>query len=151
MKTIKVVLAALVISAFSFTSCSSDDEGSSTGGDLTAKWNPIKTIVKIAGQEVEQPYEENEPGCSKDYVEFTDAGAFNNVIYFKNADNVCTEDSGAPVTYTRNENTIVISGGEFGGTYTITRLTGSELRVQQTSTSGGITATTTIFLTKASS
>jgi hypothetical protein len=153
MKTIKVVLAALVISAFSFTSCSSDDEGSSTGGDLTAKWNPTKTIVKIAGEEFDEPYESNEPGCSKDYAEFTDEGDFNFVIYVEdpNTPGACVASPATPQTYTKSENTLVISGGQYGGTYTITRLTGSELRVKQTSTTGGITSETTIYLTKASS
>ena len=149
MKTIKVLLSALVISAFSF-SCSSDDDGSSTGGDLTARWNPTKTIVKISGESFTQNYTSNEPGCDKDYIEFTDGGLVNNAIYFKNAEEVCTQDAATPVEYTRTDNTLVIADGEYGGTYEISKLTGSELQIKQTSTSGGITSETTVYFSKAS-
>lgn len=149
MKTLKVVLAALVVSAFSFSCSSDDDGGSSTGGNIVARWNPTKTVVKISGETFTQNYESNEPGCDKDYLEFTGGGLVNDVIYFKNASDVCTADAATPVSYSKTDNTLVISGGEFGGTYQITKLTGSALQISQSSTSGGLTSTTTVYFTKA--
>jgi len=148
MKKIKFFAVALALGAIAF-SCSSDDSENLLGGDLTAKWNPTKTVVKISGETFNEPYDSNEAGCDKDYIEFTDAGLMRDVIYFHNASNVCTEDAATPQEYTRTDNTLVISGGEFGGTYEITKLTSSELQIAQTSTSGGLTTTTTVYFSKA--
>ena len=148
MKKIKFLVAAFVAVAFS-VSCSSDDSEDLLGGDLTARWNQTKTVVKISEESFTQQYNSNEPGCDKDYLEFTDGGQLNDVIFFKNASDICTEDASDPQTYARTDNTLVISGGEFGGTYEIIRLTSSELRIQQSSTSAGVTTTTTVYFTKA--
>lgn len=147
MKTIKLFAAALLMGAVSF-SCSSDDDENTLGGDLTARWNPTKTVVKISGESFTENYE-NQPGCAKDYIEFTDANMVNNVIYFDPAGaETCAEDAEPAQPYTRNENNLVIGGGEYGGTYEITRLTSSELRIEQTSTAGGLTTETTVFFNK---
>jgi len=149
MKTIKVLLAALIVTAFS-TSCSKDDDGNSTGGDLTAKWNQTKTVLKISGETYNQPYDENQAGCDKDYLEFTDAGMLIDVVYYDPAGaETCAEDSTDPVAYTKSDNTLTIAGGEYGGTYTIKKLTGSNLEIEQTSTAGGLTTVTTVYFTKA--
>ena len=148
MKKIKFLVAAFIAVALS-ASCSSDDSEDLLGGDLTARWNQTKTVIKISGESFTQEYDSNEPGCDKDYIEFTDGGQLNDVIFFRNASDVCTEDASTPQTYTRADNTLVISGGEFGGTYEIIRLTNSELRIQQSSSSAGITTTTTVYFSKA--
>ena len=148
MKKIKLFAAALAIGALSF-SCSSDDNENMLGGDFTARWNPIKTVVKISGETYTEPYDSNEPGCDKDFVEFTDAGLMRNVVYFTNPDDVCEESSATPQEYQRTDNTLLIQGGEFAGTYEITKLTNSELQITQSSTSGGLTTTTTVYFNKA--
>lgn len=149
MKKIKLFTAALAIGALSF-SCSSDDGEDLLGGDLTARWNPTKTVIKISGETFEEPYDLNQPGCAKDYIEFTDANTLNNVIYYDPAGaETCAEDAEPVQEYTRTDNTLVIGGGQYGGTYEITRLTNSELRIAQTSTAGGLTTTTTVYFNKA--
>jgi len=148
MKKIKFFAVALAVGALSF-SCSSDDNENPLGGDLTAKWNIVKTVLSVSGENYPTPYGGNEPGCDKDYIEFTDDGFVNDVIYYHNASNACAEDAATPQEYTRTDNTLVIAGGEFGGTYEITKLTGSELQIEQTTTAGGLTTTTTVYFSKA--
>ncbi len=148
MKKIKFLAVALAVGALSF-SCSSDDNENPLGGDLTAKWNVVKTVLSVSGEDYVTNYESNEPGCDKNYIEFTDDGHVNDVIYFHNASNVCTEDAATPQEYTRTDNTLTIAGGEYGGTYEITKLTNSELQITQTSTAGGLTTETTVYFSKA--
>ncbi|HLA57048.1 MAG TPA: hypothetical protein VK623_13165 [Flavobacterium sp.] len=149
MKKIKILLAAIIVTSLSVVSCSSDSDGNSTNGNIVAKWNPVKSTLKVGTQTVTQPYEENEPGCPKDYVNFLEAGTLANVIYFKNASDECTADAATQVNWVKDGTTLVITGGEYDGTYEITKLTSSELRIADESTSGGITTTATVYFSKA--
>lgn len=150
MKKIKLFAMALLAVGTIFSSCSSDDE-SATGGDIMNRWNPTKTVVKVGSSDsFTQNYNSNEPGCDKDYLEFADNNVLNFVIYFKNAEQLCTPDSAAPATWTKADNTVTISGGStYDGDYTITRLTSSELRLQNTSSIAGSSTVTTIYFKKA--
>ena len=148
MKTIKVYLAAVLIAGLSLTSCSDDDNGSSTGGEIMAKWTPIKTVYKISGQEVTVDYTDNEPTCDKDYIEFATGNVLNDVVYYKDASNVCTADANDPTTYTKADDDLTINGGEYSGTYDITRLNGSELRFSREDNEGGINTVTTYHFSK---
>lgn len=149
MKKIKILLAAIVVTSLTAVSCSSDDGGSAVSGEVNGKWNPIKTVVKIGTNDFTEEYGENEPGCDKDYIEFASANVLNNVIYFKNASNVCTPDAATPGTWTRNDDMLTITGGEYSGTYEIVRLNNSDLRVRTTSNTGSITTTATVYFKKA--
>ncbi len=149
MKKIKILFAVLIVTSFAI-SCSSDDGGDPTGGDLTARWNETKTILKVSGDEIRQDYVNGALTCGKDYIEFTDAGIATRVVYGKDGDNNCIENPGTPAEWSRNENTLVISNGYYGGTYTIKKLTNSQLTIESTSTSGSITTVTTVYFTKAS-
>lgn len=152
MKTIKVLMSSLMIAGLLFTtSCSDDDEGSVTGGDLTARWNPDKTVTRIAGEDFETDYD-HDPDCTKDYVEFTEDPNVVNIISFAEVDGTCQGiPSGTPTTWTRNDDTLIITGSPtYSGTYEIIRLTGSQLRIRSTNSAGGIETTTTIYFDKAS-
>ena len=149
MKKIKFLVAACIAVAFS-ASCSSDDSEDLLGGDLTARWNQTKTVLKVSGETYTEPYESNQAGCEKDYIEFTDSNLLNNVVFVDPAGPVTCEASAEPAQeYLRTDNTLVIAGGDFGGTYEIVRLTSTELRIRQSSTVGGITTEATIYLSKA--
>lgn len=147
MKKIKVALVLLVTGALSLTSCSSDDSGSSAS--IEGKWNPEKTVIKSSGNTITQKYDENEAGCDKDYIEFVSGGVLRNVIWFKNAENVCTENAAAPQVWSKTDNELSISGGEFDGTYDIAKLSGSELRLVSQESFGGVAATVTVYFKKA--
>ena len=148
MKAIKVLLAALVISGFA-ASCSSSDDGDSTGGDLTARWNETKTVQKISGETYNYPYTGNNPSCDKDYIEFTDGGSFNRAIFNQDIHNVCIESADNVYEWQKTDNTLAISGGDYGGTYEIKKLTDSQLTIQKEETTGSVTTTFIIYFTKA--
>jgi len=149
MKKIKVLLAAVILTGLTLTSCSSDDDSGGTSASIVGKWTPVKTIFKINGQSLTTPYEDNEAGCDKDYLEFVEGGAVNDVIYYKNAQNVCTQDVGDPATWVKNNNSLTVNGTfDYDGTYTIEKLTGSELRVSTSESSGGVTSTAITYFTK---
>jgi len=151
MKKIKILLATAMIAAFTLTSCSKDEEisGAVTNGSITAKWNQIKSVITATGINQTVIYDGNEATCNKDYVEFTTDNKLNDVVYFKNAQEVCTEDAAAQATYSKSGNALTVVGGDYDGTYTITTLSGSEFIVKSVETQSGIQFTTTTYFTKA--
>lgn len=156
MKNARLLLSALFASALLF-SCSDDDDngGSSTGGNIEARWNPSRTIIELNGEEVEnETYDENQAGCEKDYVEFANPNVLNFVAYVQGGTGSCEASPGDSGTWTKNDDTLIVSdfsinGVPYSGTYEITRLTNSELRIQSETTSGGATLTNKIYFTKA--
>ena len=144
MKSIKVMLAAVLVAGLSFTSCSSDDDGPSTGGNIVGKWTPTRTVTSVNGRNESKNYADNEPGCEKDYTEFVTGGQLRDVIYFKNASNACTEDADTDSTWSKAETTLIIDTQS----YEIIRLTGSELQIKSTASAGGATLTVTEYFTR---
>ncbi len=146
MKKIKFYLAAVLIAGLSFTSCSDDDDnGSSTDGEIVAKWTPTRTVNTVNNVEVSSTdYTFNEPGCEKDFTQFLAGGVLNDVIYYKNAAEVCTQDADVTGTWTKSGNTLVIDDAN----YEITRLTGSELVYKSTVTTSGATLVVTEYFSK---
>lgn len=130
----KLVFAALVITAgFLFVSCSSNDDDSSPAS-IVGKWNYSKTITSVnGGSPSTQNYEGHEVGCDKDYQQFADGGIFRDVVLYKNASDVCTEDANVS-TWVKTGNTLTIGTS----TYTISGLTSSELRYESTTSTGGV-------------
>ena len=146
MKSIKLFLAVVVASAFTMTSCSNDDDaGISTDGNITGIWNYARTVTNLNGQETSTDHE-HEAGCDKDYQEFVASGVFRDVVLYKNASNVCTEDA-QTATWSKSGNTLTLTGSE-AGTYEIIRLDGSELHYKTTSTTGGVTLIVTRVFTR---
>jgi len=158
MKKIKVLLLAFVSTGIALTSCSKDDDteniipGPVTSGEIMAKWNPVKTVIKVgSGADTEFPYELNEPTCNKDYVEFAASSVVNRVVFVLNGNNECEASAATtPTTWTRTNNNLVITGDvNYAGNYTITTLSGTELIIKKDQITSGITTTTTIYFTKA--
>jgi hypothetical protein len=152
MKKIKVLMLAVLATGFFAMSCSSDDKEDPTGGDLTAKWNQTKTVTKVSGETLTDNYDDNQVGCDKDYLEFTDDSHVTFVVYNMNADGDCEQSTASNLsTWARNENTLMIAGTNpnYSGTYEIIRLTGSELQLRTENTTGGTTTTTSIYFNKA--
>ena len=137
-----------IVALATLGSCSSTDDGPSTEASIVGKWTPVKTVSVTGSANTTIPYEDNEPNCDKDYIEFGTGNSFSRVTYFKDGDNNCTQQSATAQTYTKNNETLTISGGLYAGTFEIVKLTSSELRIEQQSTSGGITTTNTIYFSK---
>lgn len=138
MKKIKAIMFAFVLAGMTVVSCSSDDSGPAPM--IEGKWNPIKTVTKVgtAGSQ-SQNYAGNEPGCDKDYIEFvgTSSGNLRDVVFFKNAQNSCTEDEGTAATWSKSDKILNVNGGNFDGDFTITKLSNSELIIESTSNIAG--------------
>lgn len=147
MKKIKVILAAVVLSAFALTSCSSDDD--STPATLIGKWNRTKTVSVIGTSNTTTPYVNNQATCGKDYIEFTAANVLRNVVFNKDAQGVCSEAPGDQGAYTKTNDALTIVGGLYDGTYAISTLSGSELRIVDQGTVGDVDVTTTIYFSRA--
>ena len=148
MKKIKVLLAVLIITGLSVTSCSSDDS-SGTPATIEAKWYPTKSVTKLGSSSQTTTYTDHEAGCDKDYIEFVTGGVLKDVIYFKNASDVCTEDiSDEPATWNKSADLLTINGGDYEGTFDITKLSNSDLIVTEESTLGGVESSVTYYFKK---
>jgi len=148
MKNVKVSLAALFMTVFAITSCSSDDSDG-PAANIVGKWTQTRTVTKVGNAgNITQNYDENTVGCDKDYIEFTVAGSFNDVIYFKNASNVCEADAAPASTYTKTDNLLTITSGDFEGVYAIEKLSGSQLAIKAIENVGGNEITTTTYFGK---
>lgn len=152
MKKIKTVLVAFVLAGLTLTSCSSDDSPS-TPASANGKWTPVKTVTKIgASQEVSENYVNNQEGCDKDYVEFTETGGiFKDKYFYKNGSNECVEDeAAAPGTFNKSGDVLIINAEEsvYDGTYKITNLTNSNLVISFDTQVGANTVTTSYHFTK---
>jgi len=153
MKKIKVALTAFVLAGLTLTSCSSDDNsGPSTPASIVGKWNPTTTLVKTnSAPETEIPYEQSVNGCDKDYVRFVEAGSvFSRVLHAKNPDTgACVESPATPTVWAKDDSELTIASGQYEGTYEITVLTASELRIKKVNVDGDITTTTIRVFEKA--
>ena len=96
-------MGAILASAVSFTSCSGDDD--SNNGTIVGKWNFSIEKVTFGGQTVsEGAYSDNEEGCNKDYLEFTETTAVNGDYFGTD----CDFESYSS-TYTRSGNTLTVT------------------------------------------
>jgi hypothetical protein len=149
MKKIKALMFAFVLAGITVVSCSDDDSGPAP--TIDGKWNQVKTVVRINnGPGTDIPYDDNQAGCDKDYVEFASGGVFNDVVYIDPAGSVdCQADMLDPGTWTRNNDIlIIVNDGDLSGAHKIVRLTNSELQISMSGDIGGVTTTSTIFLNK---
>lgn len=152
MKKIKVLLVAFVLGGLTLTSCSSDDNAS-TPASINAKWTPTKTVIKIgASQEVSEDYANNQEGCDKDYVEFSETGGiFKDKYFYKNGSNVCVEDdAAAPGTFNKSGDVLIIDADEstYDGTYKVTTLTNNTLVISFDTQVGANTVKTSYHFSK---
>lgn len=146
MKKTKMMLAGLFGAAMLFTSCSSDDSSSSSSSSLVGKWNFDTVQYSAAGQSApEEPYEDNEPGCAKDYLEFKEDGTLIEGDYWSSE---CTLETSTG-TYTKSGNKVTITFDGESSTATIMSVNDSQLKVKTTETWEGVTVTTIIKFKKA--
>lgn len=136
----KIRFICVVLMVLLVASCSSDDQPFAS---LIGQWNRVSTTVKIGNQAPNTtPYNGNTIGCHKDYWEFTSAGTLRDVVWYKNAQEICTEDE-VLKTYLHTGDQLSISEAGTVETFTIIRLTGSLLEFQSTNTTGGVQMTVT--------
>lgn len=155
MKAFKILIATVVLSAFTLTSCSKDDDNVQVPTSIVGKWNFSKEVTQVivgtvASEESIVNYDGDEPGCERDFLEFNSAMTVRKGIYNKNISNVCTEES-VEGTYTKASDVLTISlpqVEDYDGTFTITKLTSTEMNLEKRSIIGGSTLIVTQLLTK---
>lgn len=141
MKKIIILFVIAFVSGMNFTSCTSEEVSPSSSSTIVGKWNYSKlsyTINGVTSPEIE--YDENEPGCSKNYIEFKTGGVFNKGEY---SGSTCVLDSESG-TWTQSGNTITFSDGTDVYTAQIVSITSTELKVKLIETDSGIGLTMTV-------
>jgi len=142
MNKLKLTVTSLAIALGFFANSCGDDDGARAS--IVGKWDYQRTITEVEGQNpVSQNYAGHEPGCEKDYQEFLADGGYRDVALFQDQNDQCNEfaDQGE---YAQSGDQLTIQ--EDGGpsqTYTITKLTGGELRYSSTAETGGVEITVT--------
>lgn len=147
MKKILMGASALVM-ALSLNSCSSDDNGGGVSeAKLVGKWEHNTEKSTAAGQVItpEQPYSENEDGCSKDYIQFNDNGTAVFGDYWGGACDL-SQDS---VDWSLDGKTVTVTDGETTETYTVVSVSATKLKVKQVTTLQGVNWVDEYTFTKA--
>lgn len=136
MKKFSIIIASILFSAMSLTSCSSDDNNNSTRS-IVGKWNFISQKEIEGGQVVyDGPYTDHESGCPLDYLEFFENGSAVDATYDK-IDNVCELDTNF-TTYTTNGDVLSINNGEETVTVQIVESSNSTLVLKLSETYMGV-------------
>ncbi|WP_290846563.1 lipocalin family protein [Flavobacterium sp.] len=145
-KTRFKLLSVAIALGFLANSCGDDDGARAS---IVGKWDYSRTITEVENQNpVSQNYAGHEPGCDKDYQEFNADGSYRDVALFQNQDDECTEIA-VNGDYSQDGDLLTVSeDGETPQTYTITKLTGSELRYSSTTQNGGLDFTVTLVFRK---
>ncbi len=125
-------------------SCSDDDSNSAS---IIGGWNRVRTITQIGNDSpVENPYNGNEIGCDRDYIEFRDSELLRDVVWYKNSEEICTEDV-EELSWAKEGDLLTIdSDVDDPETFTVTRLTNSTLEYRsEITTSGVVIKVTQVF------
>ena len=159
MKTFKILIATVVLSAFTLTSCSKDDDNVQVPTSIVGKWNYSMEVTQTnvgtsVGPEIIVEYTGDEVGCDRDFLEFKADMSVRKGVFNKNVQNVCTEDA-ISGTYTKTGDNITINlpvmaeeTEEYNGTFKITKLTSSQLSLEKKFVDGEVTIIRTRLLTK---
>lgn len=144
MKKFKLFVCTFVLAGTALVSSCGSDDSSGTEPTIEGKWNYNKSLISTnGGDPTTSTYEDHTEGCDKNYQEFATGGTFRDVVIYKNASQVCTEDA-ITSTWSKTDDELTIDGE----TYTVTKLTNSELRYESTTTTGGATLKVTQVFTK---
>jgi Lipocalin-like domain len=117
-------LILILVTLFALASCSKSDDNNSTSGNIVGKWSIDKAGAIENGVDV-AAFEGNFTGCQKDYTQFLADGTHRLGDYTNAACNL----SVAIGTWTKEGNTIKISGGQFA-TYEIESLTETTMKLK---------------------
>lgn len=147
MKKLSILLGAALMMGMTFASCSSDDDSSSVSDEaLVGKWNYSKIKTSINGHATpEVDYQDNQAGCSADYVELFANGVTTDGDYY---DSDCTLDE-SDGTWTRDGKVITVT--KFGTTqdFTVVSVSSSKMKLKATYVEGEFTYVETVTFVKA--
>jgi Lipocalin-like domain len=119
-------LISILVIIIALTSCSKSDDNNSTSSNIVGKWSIDKAGAIENGAEVDvAAFDGNFAGCQKDYTEFLADGTHKLGDYTNAACNL----SAATGTWTKEGNTIKISGGQFA-TYEMVTITATTMKLK---------------------
>lgn len=146
MKRLKVVLVAVFVMSFVFSSCTKE-EGTVDFKFVHGKWLFDKSTATSSGITIPYPTVlfKNEDGCSKDYIEILAGGNVKNGDYQSAC--VLSEKVG---TWVQTENTLVIDvpASNLKETFTVTNLTANEMVLKIDGSVNGQSGTFSLYFTK---
>lgn len=148
MKKAGVLFVRVLVLCFCFTSCSKDDDPSTTAS-VEGKWNFDKSTVTSNGLTIDYPtqYFKNEPLCDKDYIEIMsgDIVKYGNYTYTTTC--VFEEKVGM---WSQSGKTILISvaGTNFNGAFDVVSLSATDLQLEINGTYLGQSGTLKLYFTK---
>lgn len=144
MKKFSILLVSALALGLTFTSCTNDDDN--TMGSVEGKWNFNKVSYTTSGITTpEQDFDDNEPGCNKDYIELLTGGVAKAGDYY---DASCSLDVSTGV-WTRSGNTITIVDSGDVETLEIVSVSATALKLKSTYTEGTTSVTVNVSFTKA--
>jgi Tfp pilus assembly protein FimT len=124
MKKLSILFVTALAIGMSFVSCSKDDDNETS---IEGKWTETNySYSSDGGKTFQNEVVQNEPGCSKDYVEFASGSTFNTVTYETDK---CVEYK-TKGTWSKNGNTITVTYDGEIDTATIEELNGSTLKIK---------------------
>jgi hypothetical protein len=145
MKKISVLFISALTLAFAFSSCC-DDEDSPVSTSIKGKWNFDKMSLTINGvTSPELNYDDNEPGCSKDYIEFASGAVFSEGDY-SGLD--CLLDITTGIWY-KNGNVVTITSEGVIIPFEVVSLTSTMLKVKYSETQDGTAVIVNLTFIKA--
>ena len=145
MKRFGILVASALIMGLSFTSCGSDDDNSNEIGSVVGKWNFESVKYTVNGVSESEAYDDHQPGCAKDFLEFFSNGSAVSGDYIEDCE--LLQD---PATYTRSGNILTIDAEGSISTQEILVANGSTLVLRFVDTdSDGTIETTDVTLKKA--
>lgn len=155
MKSLKILIATVIVSALTLTSCSKDDDNVQVATTIVGKWNFAKEVTQTnigtaQGPELVVDYTGDVTGCNRNYLEFTAAMVARKVVFFKNAQNNCEESTNTG-SFTKTGADIVINlpgDMEYNGNFKIVKLTSNELYLEKRIIDGEVTVIRTRLLTR---
>lgn len=144
-----MMLASAAMMVLSLNSCSGDDNGGGiSDAKLVGKWEHNTEKITAAGQvlQPEQPYSENEDGCSKDYIEFSENGTITFGDYWSSGCDLDTDTA----SWVREGKEVTVSGGDAETqTFTVSKLSATKMTVKYTETLNGVNFVEEYTFTKA--
>ena len=146
MKKLTILFVFALVTGLNFTSCSSDNESSSSSSSIVGKWNFSKFSTTFNGvTSPEMDYDGNESGCPKDYVEFKTGGVLSEGDYLGSNCELNTFVG----TWSQNGSTITITEGPISLTAELVSVTSTMLKFKASESNNGVSIVVNITFTKA--
>ena len=149
MKKVSVLFVLVLAFAMTFvSSCSNDDNDSPKPVTATVegKWNFSKISAVIDGvPSAEEDYDDNEPGCPKDFIEFKSGGVYTAGDYYNSEGQLETSTG----TWSKSGTILTITTEGVSTPVEVVSVSSTVLKIKFSDTFEGITTVFNITLTKA--